>query len=257
MIVRGLDRLEGTRLAGMGDELWASHTLELRQRYDEQQQRLGPDARSFAAFCGPFAEAGGLTTMAMVNYEKQVWRPPRVRPSRGWKHEHGPSKRLAMYAAACMLPTLLDCLGTLGTCTAAGTKAASAPSAGAEASCGTLDTLASCLSEADAPVCLWADGWPWLYPALGLVANLAFANTGWLGPEDVFVAGHQRVGRLRLLAIFCGAVHLGAIAIWGFAFAFFSSFCQGFDGAEDSDAGERAHQQSPPQLDFQGGFLTS
>ena len=39
VIVKGLDRIEGTPIFGMSDELWRSHTAELRTRFAEQQQQ--------------------------------------------------------------------------------------------------------------------------------------------------------------------------------------------------------------------------
>jgi hypothetical protein len=33
-------------------------------------------------------------------------------------------------------------------------------------------------------VCLWNDGWPWFYPAFGVVGNLLFIGAGWNGPSS-------------------------------------------------------------------------
>ena len=38
MIVKGLDRIEGTPIYGMSDEHWRSHTAELRARFAEQHK---------------------------------------------------------------------------------------------------------------------------------------------------------------------------------------------------------------------------
>ena len=39
MIVKGLDRIEGTPIYGMSDEDWRSHTAELRARFAEQVRK--------------------------------------------------------------------------------------------------------------------------------------------------------------------------------------------------------------------------
>ena len=38
MIVKGLDRIEGTPIFGMSDALWKAHTTEIRARFAQQQQ---------------------------------------------------------------------------------------------------------------------------------------------------------------------------------------------------------------------------
>ena len=34
VLVRGLDRLEGSAIEGMGDELWARHAAEIQRRFE-------------------------------------------------------------------------------------------------------------------------------------------------------------------------------------------------------------------------------
>ena len=60
VVVRGLDRLDGSLLSGMPDALWSRHTAELRQRFENQE--LPP--LGFSAFCARF-DTGELTTLAM------------------------------------------------------------------------------------------------------------------------------------------------------------------------------------------------
>ena len=36
VLVRGLDRLDGSAIEGMGDELWSRHAAELQRRFEEQ-----------------------------------------------------------------------------------------------------------------------------------------------------------------------------------------------------------------------------
>ena len=62
MKVKGLDRLDGSNLQGMGDALWNAHTTELRARFAQQQQQ--PNALSFTNFCAQF-DSGLFTTTAM------------------------------------------------------------------------------------------------------------------------------------------------------------------------------------------------
>ena len=69
VLVRGLDRLDGTNLEGMSDELWSQHTAELTQRF--QVQDPGPDAGGlgFTEFCARF-DAGAATTEAMERHHR-------------------------------------------------------------------------------------------------------------------------------------------------------------------------------------------
>lgn len=60
VVVRGLDRLDGSLLSGMPDALWSRHTAELRQRFENQE----PPPLGFSAFCARF-DTGELTTLAM------------------------------------------------------------------------------------------------------------------------------------------------------------------------------------------------
>eukprot|EP00747_Dinoflagellata_sp_TGD_P212046 gnl/TRDRNA2_/TRDRNA2_85183_c0_seq2.p1 gnl/TRDRNA2_/TRDRNA2_85183_c0~~gnl/TRDRNA2_/TRDRNA2_85183_c0_seq2.p1 ORF type:complete len:241 (-),score=58.78 gnl/TRDRNA2_/TRDRNA2_85183_c0_seq2:384-1052(-) len=69
VLVRGLDRLEGTALEGMSDELWSEHTAELQVRFEAQQDQ--PGALGFTEFCEQFAELGGLTTGALVRHQEK------------------------------------------------------------------------------------------------------------------------------------------------------------------------------------------
>jgi hypothetical protein len=68
VLVRGLDRLDGTALEGMSDELWAEHTAELQARFEAQQGQDG--ALGFTEFCAQFAELGGLSTAAMGRHHR-------------------------------------------------------------------------------------------------------------------------------------------------------------------------------------------
>eukprot|EP01046_Picozoa_sp_COSAG06_P012429 COSAG06_NODE_729_length_12742_cov_15.795064_2_plen_58_part_00 len=55
MIVKGLDRIEGTPIYGMSDEHWRSHTAELRARFAEQHEDdRGGAVRRENAFPAPY-----------------------------------------------------------------------------------------------------------------------------------------------------------------------------------------------------------
>ena len=60
VLVKGLDRIDGSVLAGMPDALWSRHTAELRQRFENQE----PPPLGFGDFCARF-DTGELSTLAM------------------------------------------------------------------------------------------------------------------------------------------------------------------------------------------------
>jgi len=71
MLVPGLDRLDGTCLAGMPDDLWVLHTAELRARFDAIVAAAESDPTAscpnFTTFCAPFAD-GTLVTAALKTW---------------------------------------------------------------------------------------------------------------------------------------------------------------------------------------------
>ena len=105
VLVRGLDRLDGSAIEGMGDELWARHAAEIQRRFEgpentvlehhpdtlEAMRGEGPTEfragcmypgahagippkkrprLAFGDFCAKFAD-GALTTSAMQLHEMQ------------------------------------------------------------------------------------------------------------------------------------------------------------------------------------------
>lgn len=207
MIVKGLDRIEGTPIFGMSDELWRSHTAELKSRFAQQhsrsagkvesfdweqdQQDSGDTALEFARFCEQFATEGGKTTAAMVTHYNSQWRPPRQRPGL-FRHSHAASRSLVAVGAACMAATLFDFVGMMGTCTAVGSTGVQT---GTDTACGSLNTASSCKSVLGDPTCRWRSGWPWWYPALGVFGNVLFMVAGWHGPANGFIRGVKTVER--------------------------------------------------------------
>ena len=61
-VIKGLDRLPGTAIEGMDDELWAQHTQELRERFEAQQET------GFAEFAAMFSTRE-LQTEAMKQHD--------------------------------------------------------------------------------------------------------------------------------------------------------------------------------------------
>merc|ERR1712014_176292 len=83
MLVKGMDRRDGSALRAMPDQLWQAHTAEVQSRFDEQKGRA--DALSFDEFCLQFQGMGGLTTEAMrgffdavTGFPKHWGEPPRI-----------------------------------------------------------------------------------------------------------------------------------------------------------------------------------
>ena len=68
-IVHGLDRLPGTAIEGMDDDMWARHTQEVRERFSGSQEGLG-----FAEFAAQFASGEELQTEAMKQHANMCGR---------------------------------------------------------------------------------------------------------------------------------------------------------------------------------------
>ena len=49
VVVKGLDRLDGTLLSGMSDELWQKHTKQLMEMWESEQER--DPATRFDEYC--------------------------------------------------------------------------------------------------------------------------------------------------------------------------------------------------------------
>ena len=113
VLVRGLDRLAGSAIEGMGDDLWARHAAEIQRRFkgDEPGQEHHPDTLaamrgeapafmgagcmypgahagipprsiprlSFKAFCAQFAD-GTRSTEAMRQHKQAAAQAPSVAP---------------------------------------------------------------------------------------------------------------------------------------------------------------------------------
>jgi beta-phosphoglucomutase-like phosphatase (HAD superfamily) len=72
MLVAGLDRLDGSVIDGMPDDLWALHTAEIRSELAEvQKTEPGTD---FGTFCRRYMGGDDLTTQAMRTFLVQA--PP-------------------------------------------------------------------------------------------------------------------------------------------------------------------------------------
>jgi hypothetical protein len=69
--VVGLDRLDGTRIASMSDQLWSQHSAEITRRFGQQQPAEGTEHLGFDAFCKTF-ESGTNTTQAMLEHDEST-----------------------------------------------------------------------------------------------------------------------------------------------------------------------------------------
>jgi len=49
VVVKGLDRLDGTLLSGMSDELWQKHTKQLMEMWERERER--DPATRFDEYC--------------------------------------------------------------------------------------------------------------------------------------------------------------------------------------------------------------
>jgi beta-phosphoglucomutase-like phosphatase (HAD superfamily) len=67
VLVPGLDRLDGSAIAGMPDDLWGQHTQELMASLQAAQQQAaqGEQTIAFEEYCHRYADGTDLTTAAM------------------------------------------------------------------------------------------------------------------------------------------------------------------------------------------------